>query len=73
MNWNVKVTHFDLRFVGQRSLESTDKTPDTDLKEIAMAANVTFNLSTLASLPHSRQRGRRETDVRSTLGIYSSS
>lgn len=70
VKWNVKMTHFDLIIVGQRSLESTDKTPATDLKEVAMTANVTFNLNTLTSLPHSRQCDRRETHVKSTLGIY---
>lgn len=71
----MKGIHIDLGAVRPRSLESTDKTPDTDLKEVAMTINVTFNLSGLALLPHSRQRDRRETDtdVRLTSRISSNS
>ena len=50
--------HIDLSAVRQRSLESTDKTPDTDLKEVATATHFTFNLSTLASLPRTTQPDR---------------
>lgn len=56
----MEALHTDLSAVRQRLLERTDKTPDTDLKEVAMTTNFTFNLSTLAPLPHSRQRDRRD-------------
>ncbi len=58
-SWNVRVILTDLCAVRQRSLESTDKIPDTALKEVAMTTNFTFNLSTLALLPHFQTVSRK--------------
>lgn len=55
--------HIDPSVLRRGSFESTDKTPDTALKEVTIATRVTFNLGVITPLPHSRQPDRKETHM----------